>query len=395
MTLALQIVVVDYARCELHVFQYAELSLLTSHDGSMLRRPNFNFSDRSVLMQVNTKTRLKRSIINALHLANIPAILPKRLTGMGVILLLHRVRPDPGHDFAVHRSLEITPEFLNRLLERLRALNMDIIDLDEVAHRLETGKSGRRFACITLDDGYRDNYDYAKPIFERHRVPYSIYLTTGLPDHHAIFWWLLLEHVIRGRDQVSVWIDGERQCHRTDTLESKYRTYAYLHSKFRRLTAAACRQASERLCEDAGIDIPSFCAEEGMNWDMIREIAGSDFGRIEAHTTEHVAVSRQTPDEMIEDIERGLDRTFAETGVKPRHFAYPFGDRSAAGPRDFAILASLPILTATRTVEDVLHARHADHLHALPRIEVNGHYQSDAFLDIVLRGLAPLLKRTS
>lgn len=342
-------------------------------------------------MKMSAKKRLKRSIVYMLSKSSIPAVLPKYLGGVGFILMLHRVRPISQHAFSVHGSLEITPDFLVSLIERLRAMDIELVDLDEAARRLETDEPARRFACITLDDGYRDNYEYARPIFEKYEAPYTVYLTTGLPDQDAIFWWLVLEEMVRAQDRIAVWIDGDVERHDVQTIEAKHRVYAGLHKRFRDLPATACAEAARRLCDDIGLDPAVFCAQHGMSWDMVREIASSRIGHIEAHTMKHMAVSCLSRDAMIRDIEGGIDRTMLETGVRPKHFAYPFGDRLAAGPRDFAILGELPLVTATTTIEGVLHRRHRLNKHSLPRLGVNGYYQSDDYLNLLFRGVAPLL----
>lgn len=345
-------------------------------------------------MKIALKAKLKRSLMRTLFYAQVPALMPQSVAGRGFILMLHRVRPTPEHDFAPHASLEITPAFLTKLIERLHALDIEIISLDEMVRRLETGQPERRFACVTLDDGYIDNHEYARPIFERFNVPYTIYLTTGLPDRDAIFWWLVLEELIRTQDHVAVWLDGEVERHATSTLAAKHQVYARLHRRFRSLPAPACAEAAGRLCEDSGIDPAAHAAEHGMTWDMVRKIAASPFGRIEAHTTQHMAVSRMTREAMIEDIEAGIDRTFVETGIRPRHFAYPFGNPAAAGPREFAIMEDLPIASTTTTVDGVLQAHHRGALQALPRLCVNGYYQSDDYIELLLSGMTPLLART-
>lgn len=342
-----------------------------------------------------SRKHLKRSIVHMLSKSPLPAFLPKSLGGVGFILMLHRVRPCAQHDFSVHGSLEITPDFLVRLIERLKAMDIEIVDLDEAARRLEIDDPGRRFACITLDDGYRDNHEYARPIFESYEVPYTVYLTTGLPDRDAIFWWLVLEETIRARDRIAVSIEGKVERHDIQTIEAKHRVYARLHQRFRNLPATACAEAAARLCDDIGLDPAAFCAKHGMSWDMVRDIVDSCFGRIEAHTMKHMAVGCQSRDEMIHEIEGGIDRTVSETGVRPRHFAFPFGDRHAAGPREFAILGGLPVTTATTTIEGVLHRHHRWNMHALPRLGVNGYYQSDDYLDLLFRGIAPFLSMKS
>ena len=43
------------------------------------------------------------------------------------------------------------------------ARSIDIVTLDEMHRRLTERDFARRFACLTLDDGYRDNRDFALP----------------------------------------------------------------------------------------------------------------------------------------------------------------------------------------------------------------------------------------
>src|SRR3712207_3984899 len=80
--------------------------------------------------------------------------------GAGVILMFHHVRPWMERPFAPNRNLEITPEFLDRALELLRAMEFDLIALDDLPARLAEG-AARPFAALTFDDGYRDNAEHA------------------------------------------------------------------------------------------------------------------------------------------------------------------------------------------------------------------------------------------
>ena len=40
----------------------------------------------------------------------------------------------------------------------------------------------RKFVCLTFDDGYRDNQQYAHPVLARHGVPCGLYVATSFPD---------------------------------------------------------------------------------------------------------------------------------------------------------------------------------------------------------------------
>jgi len=59
---------------------------------------------------------------------------------------------------------------------------------------------------------------------------------------------------------------------------------------------------------------------------------------------------------------------------------------TSAGPREFALARELGFASAVTTRPGVIFPEHRDHLHALPRLSVNGRYQTlDAF-DILLSG---------
>jgi peptidoglycan/xylan/chitin deacetylase (PgdA/CDA1 family) len=110
--------------------------------------------------------------------------------GVGFVLMLHHVRPARADEFQPNRSLEVTPEFLAQTVGWLRREGIDIVSLDEMHRRLIECKFDRRFACITLDDGYRDNRIWAYPIFKRYEAPFAIYIPTSFPERRGNLWWL-------------------------------------------------------------------------------------------------------------------------------------------------------------------------------------------------------------
>lgn len=124
------------------------------------------------------KTALFRAGLDTLYYTRAHKALQPFTAGRGVIFTLHQVRPEPPEPFAPNRILSVTPEFLDSVILRIRAAGLDIVDLDEAVTRLRSETAGRRFACITLDDGYLDNLEYACPVLERHQAPATIYVTT-------------------------------------------------------------------------------------------------------------------------------------------------------------------------------------------------------------------------
>ena len=335
--------------------------------------------------------RFKNLIIETANLSGLPRLLTSSFGGLGAILAMHRVREPSGEPFQPNRTLEVTPAFLDGILTHLRELAIEIVSLDEAHRRLMARDVEKRFVCLTLDDGYADNYLEALPVFKKHDAPFSIYATTGFLDHSCFFWWMILEEVIRARAEVVLRANGEEYRVTTRTPKEKEGGFATLHHCFRAFDADQVEPAALRLCDEYGIDPAGFCARHAMTWDMAREITEDGLGTIEAHTERHLALSLQRPEDIHAEMTRSCTRIAEKTGRTPRHFAYPFGDARAVNRGTIDVIAGLSFDTATTTRSDVLRAKHADCLASLPRITLNGYYQSDGYVDLQLSGLPSLM----
>jgi hypothetical protein len=137
------------------------------------------------------------------YFSGLPLMMPRRRGGAGIILKLQRVRPARRDRFQPLKSREITPEFLDAMLCKLRRWKFDIVGIDEACRRAGQPGSSRRFVCLTFDGGYGDLIAHAYPVLARHAVPFAVYLPTAFPDGVGEAWWLALEAVIAGRDRIS------------------------------------------------------------------------------------------------------------------------------------------------------------------------------------------------
>lgn len=102
------------------------------------------------------KTTVMKAAMSGLYHSGAHRLLAPYTQGAGVIFTLHHVRPDPDrpNDFAPNSFLEVTPEFLARLLDQVQDAGLDVVSLDDAVQRIKQGYD-RRFACFTFDDGYR------------------------------------------------------------------------------------------------------------------------------------------------------------------------------------------------------------------------------------------------
>src|SRR5260221_12735403 len=82
------------------------------------------------------------------------------------------------------------------MLAHLRARGVDIGTMDELPQRLIDGNFARRFACFTLDDGYRDNRDFALPVMREFDAPLTVYVASDFAEGTGRLWWVALERVL-------------------------------------------------------------------------------------------------------------------------------------------------------------------------------------------------------
>jgi peptidoglycan/xylan/chitin deacetylase (PgdA/CDA1 family) len=93
------------------------------------------------------------------------------------ILLYHSVCPDPPADLL---RWSVTPETFEAHLDAFGELGLVPWSVSRLVAALRAGAEvPRPVVVVTFDDGYADFAEHALPALERHRVPATIYLTTG------------------------------------------------------------------------------------------------------------------------------------------------------------------------------------------------------------------------
>ena len=338
---------------------------------------------------MNVRKAIIRTGLETLYFSGAHMLMQPFVGGVGAILMLHHVRPARNDRFQPNRLLEITPQFLQRVIRHLRRSGVDLISLDEMHRRLSERDFGRRFACITFDDGYRDNKQWAYPILKAEQAPFAIYVPTSFPDRVGQLWWLALEEVIARNDRIAILMDGEERCIDCASVSSKREAFDMLHWWLRaRPTEDEILRFVRDLAARYGVDMSGFCDQMCMSWSELREIAADPLVTIAAHTVNHVMLSKASDEVVRSELKVGRSALEAALGPAPMHLAYPYGDRDMVGPREFRIAAELGYKTAVTTRPGVLFPTHAEHLTALPRISINGEFQQGRYLRVLMSGAA-------
>ena len=308
--------------------------------------------------------------------------------GRGVILTFHHVDPAPPKPYAPNGLLTITPAFLDRVLTALKTRGFDLIGLDAVPDRLARG--GRPFAVLTFDDGYRDNVEHAQPVLRRHGAPWTLFVTSDFASGTGRLWWLELEHAIARLDRVRLPADAPGTAAidlPARDAEEKSAAFAAVYAQLRAGPEARLLAVIAELCAQAGIAPGTMARDLCLDWPALRDLARDPAVTIGAHTVSHPMLAKHDADVARSEILRGRERIEAELGRPLRHLSYPVGDPTSAGSREFAIAREAGFATAVTTRPGHLFAGHGAHLHALPRVSVNGYHQTEAALSALLSGV--------
>lgn len=333
-----------------------------------------------------SKADILKAGLSALYYSRAHRLLAPYAQGLGLIFTLHQVCAPPVRDFAPNRILQVTPEFLDAVCRQVREQGFDVVRLDAARERILAGDSERPFVCFTLDDGYRDNRENAWPIFKKYGYPFTIYVPTDFPSGRGELWWLALEEVIATNERIEAELDEGREMYATRTTPQKQATFNRIYWWLRKVDEDRQRAFIRDLCERYGVDLEALCRELIMSWDELRDLARDPLVAIAGHTAGHFALAKLPLERARRQLEEGADRLESELGRRPRHYSYPYGDPGSAGAREFTLAAELGFKTGVTTRKGVLFSEHRDHLMALPRVSLNGEYQSLKYTELYLSG---------
>lgn len=334
-----------------------------------------------------------RGLLDVLHFSGLTAAARGRLQGAGSIFCLHHVCPGGGRQkhFAPNSKLEIEPAFLEAMILHVRKQGLETVSLGEAVARLKSGAgTARPFAVFTLDDGYKDNAEFAQPVFDRLQCPYTIFVAPRIAEGSCELWWRIIELVIN-TGQVQTEINGAKFNLTCATDAEKWRAWNILFPLIEAMEQHGQRSYIRALAQAHGVDVDAYCRAVAMDWDELRAINRDPLCTIGAHTLNHHAVGKMSEADARQQLAGSRGIISRELGEEVRFNAYPYGDEPNATARDFRLAAEAGYEASLTTRKGVVFAEHAGHLQALPRVMVSGRYQALRYVDAMMSGLPTAL----
>jgi len=290
-------------------------------------------------------------------------------SGIGAILMLHRVSHFEKDRLSPNENMKVSPEFLEAFIERSRKKGYTFISLDELYEILTKRKKASKLLVLTFDDGYKDNYEIAYPLLKNKSVPFTIYITTSFLYRSLILWWYIIEDIILKNDYIELSTGEKYFC---KDFQEKEITFLKIREKIIKSGNIDIIETLKKLFSKYDVNLISInkmiCEKLCLSVEDLKKLSQDTLVTIGSHTKNHYPLNRLPKDKIYEEIiiannelENIIDREI-------EHFAYPFGSLIEAGEREFSIVKEIGFKTATTTRRGTIYYEHVNYLCCLPRI---------------------------
>lgn len=325
-------------------------------------------------------------LFNAARISGIHHLFRPFYSGMGSILMLHRIaKKGNSQRIEKNRRSEVSPEFLELLVTYFYENGYSIVSLNTVYEYLISGTMQNKFVAFTFDDGYADAYFLAYPVFRKYNAPFAIYVSTDYPDKKAILWWYLLEDLVLSNEDIRFTHD-KKSYHFCAHGEEKDAAFHAIRTLILQKSNDALERLIKDLFEPYGMNMHEYSHALTLDWNQIRIMSEDPLVTIGAHTMNHYALSRLTKEQAEYQIHTSKEIIEQRTGKKVEHFSYPFGSRGEAGEREFEMVRNSGFKTGTTTRIGNIFPAHRDHPECLPRIPVSGNREALFYIEAFTSG---------
>lgn len=205
---------------------------------------------------------------------------------------------------------------------RLCARNFNVLPFGRAVALLNRGELPAASACITFDDGYRDNFSVALPILRRYGLPATFFISTGFLDQGRMWNDDIIEAVRSWPGGRADWSDLGLDRHDLLTAPQRLGAIAAVLGRLRYFPHAQRQATAREIARRAGVDDRS---DLMMTADEVRAIrfAGMEVG---AHTHTHPILSSLDDGDACAEIVRGKRELETILSAPVDVFAYPNGN---------------------------------------------------------------------
>jgi peptidoglycan/xylan/chitin deacetylase (PgdA/CDA1 family) len=265
------------------------------------------------------------------------------LLGNSWVLMYHHVSAPSTDPW----DLIVTPENFEKQLIWYKR-NCRIFSLEDLVTRWKNKTLEKHSIALSFDDGYRDNFQLARPLLEKHHVPATFFITTENMLFLEPFWWDELQAVVLetkelpqvfsamiGNREITVNLDSETQL--SSETEQKIKAwrwpseppglraslYMQLHTALKDLPTPERKQGIKTIKDWSGslkLETPAL-----MDMQEIRELSEHPLFSIGAHTRTHLALGSASDEVQLREMKESKEQLEDLLQITVPFQAYPYG----------------------------------------------------------------------
>lgn len=243
-------------------------------------------------------------------------------------------------------------------------------DVRPVDEALAVSSDGPPRACITFDDGYRNNLELALPILERLHLPATIFLPTAFIESSRLLWTTRLDFAFRDADdasraQFAVWASVDASVRSDGTLA--YRVADALKRMPPERRDEVLMRIYSRVPEPSSADVAPHAF---LTWSEVAAMEATGLITFGAHTVHHEIVRNLDDAALHRELSDSIAEVRRRCGRPSGVFAYPNGREVDFDERAPRVLREIGARAAVSTIEGLNDASTPPY--ALRRISVGG-----------------------
>lgn len=276
---------------------------------------------KTIVSQIRGKRIALAQLLARSHAFSLAKLLP---TENLVVFNFHRIRSDApdangeGHVFS-RRLFGPTQESFRSSLKTMLA-HADPVSESDLIEFIERGRRLPKHGfMVTMDDGYRDNYELAFPVLKELRIPAILFIPTQIIEERLAFWWDHLHWCIANTKRKTIQFRGQTRQVAPELADELVDL----------VKNDQCTDGARLVAEVAeACDVTLASREQSdkltMSWDQIREIHRSGIG-IGSHAHTHRILSKLSIEEQREELTVSKRLLESKLGAPTRSIAYPVG----------------------------------------------------------------------
>jgi peptidoglycan/xylan/chitin deacetylase (PgdA/CDA1 family) len=311
---------------------------------------------------------LKRATLSSVlawsHLSGAADLVARRYGGKGSILMFHSIVKNIEQQLG--QSIHVQESVLWDIIIQLQKMGRDVVTIDEGMRRLSDSTS-QNFVVLTFDDGYRNNLTNALPVLEALSAPFMIYVNSNMVNGEGDVWWLGLRDMLLAQDSVE--IEPMGLTFSTNNIGDKRKALLLITDWVHKNMVENAKELKNILLKYK-VDIKGISRREALNLEELKLLSRNKLVTIGGHAETHLPLNLLGELDVLGEMARNKQMLENIIQREVRHFAYPFGERNAAGTREAMLASSVGFETAVTTRLGNLFLEHASRPFMLPRLTV-------------------------